>query len=184
MNAVCTSPRRSYRDASDGLMPRPSQAFPAILSRSGGSSNTSSVRWRPHWAGAGPSCRSKQPSCGPVHAIRADCPCRLHALRLSRRGWSSSRHRNRGQVTQTSRSTVAARAAECSAIAARGGIVWHRVATSGSDRAGGSRGRRRGRKALACWRIDRKPKVRRRLPSSLHRKRAMRFELTTFTLAT
>ena len=84
----------------------------------------------------------------------------------------------------TRRSTVAAQAAGCSAIAARGGINWHYLAPT--DRIGGhrSRMRRDWRKALTCWRIGRKHKARRWLPSGLLIKRAMRFEPTTFTLAT
>ena len=56
-----------------------------------------------------------------------------------------------------------------SAFAACGGIVWRRMATSGSNRAGRRGGRRKGRNALASWRIGRKSKARRRLSSGLGR---------------
>ncbi len=130
------------------------------------------------------------------------------------------------------RSTVAAGAAECSAFAARGGVVWQRVATSGTStgsvQAGreGVRkawtGRGLGRKGMArlglgpghrstagdeislrgalwAWASEaaggcaavrgRELKSHRPLPTKKPRreagpwKRAMRFELTTFTLA-
>ena len=84
----------------------------------------------------------------------------------------------------TCRSTVAARASESSAIAARGGINWHYLALTGRNSGWAGQATRDRHKALTCWWIERKGKARRRLPSGLCCKRAMRFEPTTFTLAT
>ena len=84
----------------------------------------------------------------------------------------------------TSRSTVAAGAAECSAFAARRGIVWHRMATSGRNPGADGTGREGRRKRWAGRGLGRKSKAWRHLPSGLGQQRAMRFELTTFTLAT